>query len=145
MANLDQLKKQSTDYQPFGQQVQNIQQQQAIYTKSTEELRAELLSEVQETDREDFYTELQIIWDVGENQAFFKRQISYCQLKIDLAVVGMGIIRVDEVLKEENPSVLRKDQGEFIKYVREQVQQAVASNDKNYKTIVFKGLESSSN
>ena len=55
----------------------------------------------------------------------------------------MGIIRIDEVLKGENNVVQAKDTDEFIKYVRDQVQLAVGSSDKNYKAIVFKGLESS--
>ena len=145
LSNLEQVKTVSnSNYESFGQQVQNVQTQQAIYNQSTEELRADLLSDVKEIDRNDFYTELQTIWNVGEHQSFFKRQISYCQTKLDLAVFGMGIIRVDEVLKGNNPSVQLKDQSAFIKYIREQIQQAIASNDKNYKAIVFKGLESSS-
>lgn len=143
MQNLDKLKQSASadSLYPFQQQVQK---QQVLFTKSTEELRAELLAPVQERDRQDFYSELQSIWKVGKHQAFFKRQISYCQNKIDLAVVGMGIIRVDEVLKNQNPSVHSKDHSAFIQFVKEQVQQALASKDKNYKALVFKGLESSS-
>ena len=115
-----------------------------LYSKTAEELKADLLRPVQRTDRSDFYQELETIFQVREHQDFFQRQIGYAQLKLDLAVVGMGIIRVDEVLKGENATVQEKDQGEFIKYIRDQVQSAVASNDANFKAIVFKGLESSS-
>lgn len=115
-----------------------------LYSKTAEELKADLLRPVQRTDRSDFYQELETLFQVREHQDFFQRQIGYAQLKLDLAVVGMGIIRVDEVLKGENATVQEKDRGEFIKYIRDQVQSAVASNDANFKAIVFKGLESSS-
>lgn len=117
---------------------------QALYQKSTEELKEDLLRPVQATERSDFHQELKNLFQVHEHQAFFNRQIEYARLKIDLAVVGMGIIRVDEVLKGQNPTVQEKDRAEFIKYIRDQVQSALASNDANFKAIVFKGLESSS-
>lgn len=144
LTTLDNIKSPSSiNWDSFSTMTHQINVQQSLYNKSVEQLRAELLAPVQESERQDFYSELQSIWNVGEHQAFFKRQIAYCQSKMDLALVGIGIIRVDEVLKGENPAVLAKDQTEFIKYVREQVQQAIASKDKNYKAIVFKGLESS--
>ena len=62
---------------------------------------------------------------------------------MDLAVVGIGIIRVHQVLRGENPSVQEQDQEEFIRYIKEQVQYALRAADRNYKAIVFKGLESS--
>ena len=111
--------------------------------KSDEELKKILLSEATRKDKNDYARELETIFDVGEEKAFFLRQVGYCQTKLDLAVVGIGILRVHEVRKGENPTVQKKDVGEYIKYVKDQVQDAVASANKNYKTIVFKGLESS--
>jgi len=116
-----------------------------LYQKSTEELKASLLSPIQISDKTAFHKELETHFEVGKHKDFFIRQTNYCQNKLDLAVVGMGIIRIDEVLKGENPTVLEKDKEEFIKYIRDQVQIAIASTDQNYKSIVFKGLESSSN
>ena len=101
------------------------------------------LSPIKTSDQADFKRELETIYDVGKEKKFFLRQIEYAQLKIDLAVVGIGIIRVHQVLRGENPSVKPKDTQEFIRYIKEQVQNALISQDKNYKAIVFKGLESS--
>jgi len=58
-------------------------------------------------------------------------------------LLSLGIIRVHQVLRGENPSVKPKDTQEFIRYIKEQVQNALISQDKNYKAIVFKGIESS--
>ena len=115
----------------------------AIMGKSGEELKAILLSDAGQKDKEDYARELETVFDVGEEKAFFLRQVGYCGTKLDLAVVGMGIIRVHQVKKGENPTVKKGDVGEYIKYVKDQVQDAVASSNKNYKTIVFRGLESS--
>jgi len=111
--------------------------------KSQEELKAILLSGASQKDKDDYARELETVFDVGGEKAFFLRQVGYCRTKLDLAVVGMGIIRVHQVIKGENPTVKKGDVGEYIKYVKDQVQDAIASSNKNYKTIVFKGLESS--
>ena len=153
LANLEQLKSAHSNHlntaeiantqktNPFSDY--NVTKQ--IYEESTEQLKARLLADVGENDRQAFQQELQQIFQVGNHQSFFERQIVLCKNKLDLAVVGMGIIRVDEVRKGANSTVLEKDRGEFIKYIKDQVQIAIASNDQNYKSIVFKGLESSSN
>jgi len=112
-------------------------------TKTEEEVRQELLGAVNPTDQLDFEKELETVFDVGEHKQFFIRQIENCKIKMDLAVVGIGIIRVHQVLRGENPSVQEQDQEEFIRYVKEQVQYALGAEDRNYKAIVFKGLESS--
>jgi len=124
---------------------QNYEATKQLYEKTAEELKATLLAPVKARDRNDFYKELESRFKVGKHKDFLIRQIANCQNKLDLAIVGMGIIRIDEVLKGENPTVLDKDRVEFIKYIRDQVQLAIASTDQNYKSIVFKGLESSSN
>jgi len=114
-----------------------------IRKKTTEELKAELLSVATISDKDDFVHELETVFDTGEEKGFFIRQISYCRTRLDLAVVGLGILRVHEVLRGENKSVRERDRAEFIRFVRDQVQDAVASGDKNYKAVVFHGLESS--
>ena len=114
-----------------------------IRKKTTEELKAELLSTATESDKKDFVHELETVFDTGEERGFFVRQISYCRTRLDLAVVGLGILRVHEVLRGENRAVAEKDRAEFIGFVRDQVQDAVASGDRNYKAVVFHGLESS--
>jgi len=122
---------------------QELQAASGEVKKSDEEIRRDLLSQVKAVDQADFKQELETVFDVGKEKAFFLRQIEYAQLKIDLAVVGIGIIRVHQVLRGENPSVKPKDTQEFIRYIKEQVQNALISKDKNYKAIVFKGIESS--
>jgi len=51
--------------------------------------------------------------------------------------------QLDFEIRGENPSVQEHDQEEFIRYIKEQVQYALGAEDRNYKAIVFKGLESS--
>ena len=75
-------------------------------TKTEEEVRQELLGAVNPTDQLDFEKELETVFDVGEHKQFFIRQIENCKIKMDLAVVGIGIIRVHQVLRGENPSTL---------------------------------------
>jgi len=122
---------------------QNATQQLENLAMSQEEIRKDLLSEVKMQDRADFLQELEVVFNVGKDKAFFQRQIGYAKIKIDLAVVGIGIIRVDQVLKGANTTVKPKDTQEFIRYIKEQVQNAIISEDKNYKAVVFKGIESS--
>lgn len=122
---------------------QELQAATSEFKKSDEEIRQDLLSQVKAADQAHFKQELETIFDVGKEKDFFLRQIQYAQIKIDLAVVGIGIIRVHQVLRGENPSVKPKDTQEFIRYIKEQVQNALISQDKNYKAIVFKGIESS--
>jgi len=122
---------------------EELQQATSTLQRSDEEIRQDLLSLAKTEDQADFKRELETVFDVGKEKAFFLRQIEYAQLKIDLAVVGIGIIRVHQVLRGENASVKPKDTQEFIRYIKEQVQNALISNDKNYKAIVFKGIESS--
>lgn len=127
----------------LGESLDKLDEAKAVMEKSQKELKAELVLEVTQQDRDDYAHELETIFNVGEEKPFFLRQVSYCRIKLDLAVVGIGILRVHEILEQGNPTVQKKDEGEYIKFVRDQVQDAVASSDKNYKTVVFKGLESS--
>jgi len=144
LSNLEKLKKEDVYKNAAGLgQTIRADTVRAIMEKSSEELKAILLSEASRKDKEDYAHELETVFDVGEEKAFFIRQVDYCRTKLDLAVVGMGIIRVHQVRRGENPTVREGDVGEYIKYVRDQVQDAVASSNKNYKTVVFRGLESS--
>ena len=139
---LEQLQKEAS-FTPYHSTYDQMQAAKTELTKTEEEIRQELLSAVNPNDQLDFETELETIFDVGVHKSFFIRQIENCKIKMDLAVVGIGIINVHQVLRGENPSVLEKDRAEFIRYVKQQVQYALGANDKNYKAIVFKGLESS--
>ncbi|MEM6320466.1 MAG: hypothetical protein AAF960_22545 [Bacteroidota bacterium] len=141
-ANLEKLQKEAS-FNSYESSYQEMETAKAELTKTEEEIRQELLGAVNPNDQLDFEKELETVFDVGEHKAFFVRQIENCRIKMDLAVVGIGIIRVHQVLRGENPSVLEKDQEEFIRYIKEQVQYALAAEDRNYKAIVFKGLESS--
>ncbi|MEM1118981.1 MAG: hypothetical protein AAGJ18_00945 [Bacteroidota bacterium] len=141
-ANLEKLQKEAS-FNTYESSYQEMETAKAELTKTEEEIRQELLGAVNPNDQLDFEKELETVFDVGEHKAFFVRQIENCRIKMDLAVVGIGIIRVHQVLRGENPSVLEKDQEEFIRYIKEQVQYALAAEDRNYKAIVFKGLESS--
>ncbi len=146
-ANLEKLKKEASfnDYGEHGRKSSYEQMQEAKteLTKTEEEVRQELLGAVNPTDQLDFEKELETVFNVGEHKQFFIRQIENCKIKMDLAVVGIGIIRVHQVLRGENPSVKEHDQEEFIRYIKEQIQYALGAEDRNYKAIVFKGLESS--
>lgn len=122
---------------------QQLHQASTQLSQTEEEIRQDLLSEVQIADQAAFRQELETVFHIGKEKAFFLRQIEYAKFKIDLAVVGIGIIRVHQVLKGENLSVKPKDTQQFIRYIKEQVQNALISEDKNYKAIVFKGIESS--
>jgi len=141
-ANLEKLQKEPS-FNSYESSYQEMETAKAEPTKTEEEIRQELLGAVNPNDQLDFEKELETVFDVGEHKAFFVRQIENCRIKMDLAVVGIGIIRVHQVLRGENPSVLEKDRDEFIRYVKEQVQYALGAEDRNYKAIVFKGLESS--
>ena len=141
-ANLDKLKKEAS-FNGYEYRYQEMEEAKAELTKTEEEIRQELLGAVKPADQLDFEKELETVFDVGEHQQFFIRQIENCKIKMDLAVVGIGIIRVHQVLRGENPSVQEQDQEEFIRYIKEQVQYALGAEDRNYKAIVFKGLESS--
>ena len=144
MKNLEAMKQEAVSpLEGIHSSYQELQAATSEFKKSDEEIRQDLLSQVKEVDQADFKKELETVFDVGKEKAFFLRQIEYAQLKIDLAVVGIGIIRVHQVLRGENPSVKPKDTQEFIRYIKEQVQNALISKDKNYKAIVFKGIESS--
>ena len=141
-ANLDKLKKEAS-FNDYQSSYDNMEAAKTELTKTEEEVRQELLGAVNPTDQLDFEKELETVFNVGEHKQFFIRQIENCKIKMDLAVVGIGIIRVHEVLRGENPSVQEQDQEEFIRYIKEQVQYALGAEDRNYKAIVFKGLESS--
>ena len=141
-ANLDKLKKEAS-FNTYESSYEQMQEAKVELTKTEEEIRQELLGTVNPNDQLDFEKELETVFDVGEHKQFFIRQIENCKIKMDLAVVGIGIIRVHQVLRGENPSVKEQDQEEFIRYVKEQVQYALGAEDRNYKAIVFKGLESS--
>ena len=141
-ANLDQLKKEAR-FNDVTTRYEQMQDTKEAFEKSEEEIRQDLLSVVKPVDQVDFENELSSFFDVGEHKPFFIRQIENCKIKIDLAVVGIAIIRVHEVMRGENPSVKSQDQEEFINYIKEQVQYALSAEDRNYKAIVFKGLESS--
>ena len=141
-ANLDKLKKEAS-FNEYESSYNKMEDAKTELTKTEEEVRQELLGAVKPIDQLDFEKELATVFDVGEHEPFFIRQIENCKIKMDLAVVGIGIIRVHQVLRGENPSVQEKDQEEFIRYIKEQVQYALGAEDRNYKAIVFKGLESS--
>lgn len=141
-ANLDKLKKEAS-LNEYESSYEKMEEAKEELTKTEEEVRQELLGAVNPTDQLDFEKELETVFNVGEHKQFFIRQIENCKIKMDLAVVGIGIIRVHQVLKGENPSVQEHDQEEFIRYIKEQVQYALGAEDRNYKAIVFKGLESS--
>ncbi len=140
--NLDKLKKEAS-FNGYESRYQDMQDAKEVLTKTEEEVRQELLGTVKPEDQLDFEKELETVFNVGEHKQFFIRQIENCKIKMDLAVVGIGIIRVHQVLRGENPSVQEQDQEEFIRYIKEQVQYALGAEDRNYKAIVFKGLESS--
>ena len=141
-ANLDKLKKE-VSFNSYESSYEKMEEAKVELTKTEEEVRQELLGAVNPTDQLDFEKELETVFEVGEHKQFFIRQIENCKIKMDLAVVGIGIIRVHQVLRGENPSVKEQDREEFIRYVKEQVQYALGAEDRNYKAIVFKGLESS--
>ena len=141
-ANLDKLKKEAS-FNSYESSYEKMQEAKVELTKTEEEVRQELLGVVKPEDQLDFEKELETVFNVGEHKQFFIRQIENCKIKMDLAVVGIGIIRVHQVLRGENPSVKEQDQEEFIRYIKEQVQYALGAEDRNYKAIVFKGLESS--
>lgn len=141
-ANLDKLKKEAS-FNEYESSYEKMEEAKVELTKTEEEVRQELLGAVNPTDQLDFEKELETVFNVGEHKQFFIRQIENCKIKMDLAVVGIGIIRVHQVLRGENPSVQEHDQEEFIRYIKEQVQYALGAEDRNYKAIVFKGLESS--
>ena len=141
-ANLGKLKKEAS-FNSYESSYQKMEEAKTELTKTEEEVRQELLGAVKPEDQLDFEKELETVFDVGEHKQFFIRQIENCKIKMDLAVVGIGIIRVHQVLRGENPSVQEHDQEEFIRYIKEQVQYALGAEDRNYKAIVFKGLESS--
>ena len=141
-ANLEKLKKEAS-FNSYESSYEEMEAAKVELTKTEEEVRQELLGAVNPTDQLDFEKELETVFDVGAHKQFFIRQIENCKIKMDLAVVGIGIIRVHQVLRGENPSVQEQDQEEFIRYVKEQVQYALGAEDRNYKAIVFKGLESS--
>ena len=141
-ANLEKIKKEAR-FNDVTTRYEEMQETKVAFEKSEEEIRQDLLSVVKPVDQVDFENELSSVFDVGEHQPFFIRQIENCKIKIDLAVVGIAIIRVHEVMRGENPSVKNQDREEFINYIKEQVQYALSADDKNYKAIVFKGLESS--
>ena len=141
-ANLDKLKKEAS-FNTYESRYEDMQAAKVELTKTEEEVRQELLGAVKPEDQLDFEKELETVFDVGEHKQFFIRQIENCKIKMDLAVVGIGIIRVHQVLRGENPSVQEHDQEEFIRYIKEQVQYALGAEDRNYKAIVFKGIESS--
>ena len=141
-ANLDKLKKEAS-FNTYESSYEKMEEAKIELTKTEEEVRQELLGAVKPEDQLDFEKELETVFNVGEHKQFFIRQIENCKIKMDLAVVGIGIIRVHQVLRGENPSVREQDQEEFIRYIKEQVQYALGAEDRNYKAIVFKGLESS--
>ena len=141
-ANLEKIKKEAR-FNDVTTRYEEMQETKVAFEKSEEEIRQDLLSVVKPVDQVDFEKELSSVFDVGEHKPFFIRQIENCKIKIDLAVVGIAIIRVHEVMNGENPSVKSQDTEEFISYIKEQVQYALSAEDKNYKAIVFKGLESS--
>ncbi len=141
-ANLDKLKKEAS-FNSYESSYEKMEAAKVELTKTEEEVRQELLGAVKPADQLDFEKELETVFNVGEHKQFFIRQIENCKIKMDLAVVGIGIIRVHQVLRGENPSVQEQDQEEFIRYIKEQVQYALGAEDRNYKAIVFKGLESS--
>ena len=141
-ANLEKLKKEAS-FNTYESRYQEMEAAKEELTKTEEEIRQELLGQVNPNDQLDFEKELETVFDVGEHKQFFIRQIENCKIKMDLAVVGIGIISVHQVLRGENPSVKEQDREEFIRYVKEQVQYALGAEDRNYKAIVFKGLESS--
>lgn len=141
-ANLEKLKKEAS-FNTYESSYQKMEEAKEELTKTEEEIRQELLGSVNPNDQLDFEKELETVFEVGEHKAFFIRQIENCKIKMDLAVVGIGIIRVHQVLRGENPSVQEQDREEFIRYIKEQVQYALGAADRNYKAIVFKGLESS--
>jgi len=144
LQDLEAMKTQTaTPFQDLQTSYQQLNQATTQLTQTEEEMRKDLLSEVKVKDQEEFRQELETLFDVGKEKGFFLRQINYAKFKIDLAVVGIGIIRVHQVLRGENSAVKPKDTQEFIRYIKEQVQNALISNDKNYKAIVFKGIESS--
>ena len=141
-ANLEKLKKEAS-FNSYESSYEKMEAAKVELTKTEEEVRQELLGAVKPADQLDFEKELETVFNVGEHKQFFIRQIENCKIKMDLVVVGIGIIRVHQVLRGENPSVQKQDQEEFIRYVKEQVQYALGAEDRNYKAIVFKGLESS--
>ena len=141
-ANLEKIKKEAR-FNDVTTRYEEMEETKVAFEKSEEEIRQDLLGVVKPVDQVDFEKELSTVFDVGEHQPFFIRQIENCKFKIDLAVVWIAIIRVHEVMKGENPSVKSQDTAEFISYIKEQVQYALSAEDKNYKAIVFKGLESS--
>lgn len=144
MQNIEQIQNGESVYD-LSQSYDEMVASKANYEKTEAQLRKEILGPAKQKDRKDFIHELKTIYAVGEHQDFFLRQIDYANIKLDLAIVGLGIIRVHQVLKGENAGVKAKDVNEFIQYIRDQVQSAVAAEDQNFKAIIFKGLESSGN
>lgn len=88
-----------------------------------------------------FKKELDNVFNIGEHSNFFKRQIDYAKLNIDLSVISGGIINIHRIYEGSHPLIKPKDRGEYIDFIRDSVQNAVASNDMNYKAIVFKSIE----
>jgi len=135
MKNLEAMKQEAVSpLEGIHSSYQELQAATSEFKKSDEEIRQDLLSQVKAVDQADFKKELETVFDLGKEKAFFLRQIEYAQLKIDLAVVGIGIIRVHQVLRGENPSVKPKDTQEFIRYIKEQVQNArkIFRNSRSY-------------
>jgi len=125
-ANLEKIKKEAR-FNDVTTRYEEMQETKTTFEKSEEEIRQDLLSVVKPVDQVDFEKELSSVFDVGEHKPFFIRQIENCKIKIDLAVVGIAIIRVHEVMRGENPSVKNQDRDEFIHYVKEQVQYALSA------------------
>jgi len=91
-ANLDKLKKE-VSFNSYESSYETMEAAKEVLTKTEEEVRQELLGAVKPADQLDFEKELETVFNVGEHKQFFIRQIENCKIKMDLAVVGIGIIK----------------------------------------------------
>ena len=111
--------------------------------KDLEALKKHYLSEASQADKIEFLTELEEKYDVQHQAEFFKRQIRFAKTNLDLAIIGAGIFGVHQTYKGVNQYVKENEQDKYIDFIRDQIQSSIASDDMNYKAIVFRGIYSS--
>jgi len=134
----------SAAYEDFKEEVTTISYQNKVYSKKElEDLRKHFLSNASDTDKVEFLTELEEKYEVGTHKDFFQRQIRFSKTNLDLALVGVGIYGVHKTYEGSNAYVKETEQEQYITFIRDQVQNSIASNDMNYKAIVFRGIQSS--
>jgi len=136
----------SSVYDDFKEEVTIVKYKDKKYTpKEIEALRTHYLSDASENHKIEFLTELEEKYEVKTHKDFFKRQIRFCKTNLDLALVGIGIYSVHKTYEGTNIYVKESEEEEYIHFIRDQVQNSIASSDMNYKAIVFRGISSSVN